>query len=205
MATPTLVYRHAVNPSRGLAASGIVLFKAVLAVPHLVVVGALNGLAQVLAYIGYWMVAITGQMPSGIHQLIEISYRWSTRSFGWLIGYTDLYPPFETHPAYPVDVRMEPNTNPSKGWAIAGILLPVKLLALLPHFIVVSILAIAAVVATWIGYVTVAFTGTFPVGIQDFIAGVMQWGVRLTAFQHGITDEYPKFSLDVSPEATLPG
>jgi len=204
MATPTLVYRHAVNPSRGLAASGIFLIKMLLAVPHLFVVSALSSLTQVLAYIGYWVVALTGQMPGGVYQLIEISYKWNARMFGWLVGYTDLYPPFETHPPYPVDVEMEPNTNPSKGWAVAGLLVVPKFVVLIPHFVVISILAIGALAASWVGYIVVAFTGRFPVGIQDFVAGVMQWGIRVTAFLMGITDEYPKYSLDARPQTTLP-
>ena len=202
MATPSLVYRHAVDPSRGLAATGIFLIKALLALPHLLVVGALSSLTQVLAYIGYWVVALTGTMPSGIYQLIEISFKWNARTYGWLVGYTDLYPPFETHPPYPVDVDMEPNAEPSKGWAIAGILLPVKVLALLPHFVVVSLLAVGAFIATWVGYIVVVFTGRFPVGIQDFVAGTMQWGISVMAFLAGITDEYPKFSLEAAPQAT---
>jgi len=201
MATPTFVYRHAVNPSRGLAATGVFFIKPILALPHLFVVSALSTLTQVLAYIGYWMVAITGTMPSGIYQLIEIAYKWNARTYGWIVGYTDLYPPFETHPAFPTDVTMEPNANPSKGWAIAGILLPVKVLALLPHFIVLAVLAIGAVFATWFGYLAVLFTGSLPVGIQHFVAGFIQWGIRVTAFLMGITDEYPKFSLEASPAA----
>lgn len=201
MATPALVYRHAVNPSRGLAATGIFLIKPILALPHLFVASALSSLTQILAYIGYWMVAITGSMPSGIYQLIEISYKWNARAYGWIVGYTDLYPPFETHPDYPLDVKMEPNANPSKGWAIAGILVFPKFFVLLPHFIALSVVAIGVVFATWFGYFAVLFTGSLPVGIQDFVAGFMQWGIRVTAFLAGITDEYPKFELKASPAA----
>ena len=201
MSQPTFVYRHAVSPSRGLAATGIFLIKPILALPHLLVVGALSSLTQVLAYIGYWTVALTGQMPSGIYQLIEISFKWNARAYGWIVGYTDFYPPFETHPQYATDVQMEPNANPSKGWAVAGILLPVKLLALLPHLLALAIVAIGVVFATWFGYFAVAFTGSFPTGIQEFVAGVMQWGFRVTAFLTGITDEYPKFSLEAKPAA----
>jgi len=47
----------------------------------------------------------------------------------------------------------------------------------------------------------VVFTGALPVGIQDFAAGAMQWTLRVYAFLAGITDEYPKFSLQVTPAA----
>ncbi|MEX1207691.1 MAG: DUF4389 domain-containing protein [Acidimicrobiia bacterium] len=201
MSEPTFMYRHAVNPGKGLAVSGIFLIKAVLAIPHLIVVSALSSLAGVLAYIGFWITAIKGEMPTGIYSLIEIHFKWTARTYGWLIGYTDLYPPFETHPEYPTDVKMEPPTNPNKNWAIAGIILPVKLLALLPHIVALALVSLAAVLATWFGYFAVAFTGALPVGIQDFAAGVGQWNLRVYSFLFGITDEYPKFSLEVQPNA----
>lgn len=199
MTEPIFVYRHAVNPGKGLAVAGILFLKAVLAIPHLIVVGVLANVAIVLAYIGFWIAAIKGEMPTGIYSLIEIYFKWTARTYGWLIGYTDLYPPFETHPVYPTDVKMERPTNPSKNWAIAGIILPVKLLALLPHIVALAFVSLAAVLATWFGYFAVAFTGALPVGIQDFVAGVGQWNLRVYSFLFGVTDEYPKFSLDASP------
>jgi len=49
------------------------------------------------------------------------------------------------------------------------------------------------VVATWFGYVIAFFTGALPKGIQDFIAGAMQWYTRVMAWLLGLTDEYPPF------------
>ena len=199
MSQPTLVYRHAVNPGRGLAATGIFIIKALLALPHLVIIGALQYLGVIAGYIGFFVVAFTGKMPGGLYRFMEIGFKWTARTYGWIIGYTDLYPPFETDPEYPVGVRMEPPANPSKGWAVAGIFF-VKILVLIPHFIALAVVTLAAAVATWFGYFVVVFTKAFPVGIQDFAAGAMQWTLRVYAFLAGITDEYPKFSLQVTPE-----
>ena len=201
MSTPTLAYRHATNPSRGLAASGIIpIIKMLLALPHLVIVEALNTLAFVAAYIGFFVVAFTGQMPGGLFRFIEISMGWSTRTYGWIIGFTDMYPPFETDPEYPVAVHVEKPANPSKGWAVAGIFF-LRFIVLIPHFIVLAFVAIGAIFAVWFGYIVVLFTGSLPVGIQDFAAGTMQWSLRVTGFAFGLTDDYPKFSLQVTPTA----
>ena len=200
MSQPTFVYRHAVSPSRGLAATGAFLIKWVLALPHLIVAGALFNLGFVVAWIGYFVVAFTGRMPSGIYDLVDIAFRWNARTLGYLVGYTDLYPPFETHPSYPVDFESSPNEQPSKGWAIAGIFLA-KIVVLIPHFIVLAIVGVGAFFATWFGYWAVLFTGRLSPGIQDFVAGVIQWNLRVYAFLAGITDEYPKFSLEAKPAA----
>ena len=200
MSQPTFVYRHAVNPSRGLAATGVFFIKWVLALPHLIVAGALTYLGVIVGYIGYFIVAFTGQMPTGIYRLMEIGFKWNARTNGWLIGYTDLYPPFETDPQYPVDLTMEPPSNPSKGWAVAGIFF-VKIIVLIPHFIALAFVILASSLATWFGYWAVLFTGRLPLGIQDFVAGSIQWYTRVYAFLAGIDDAYPKFSLEARPTA----
>ena len=200
MSTPTLTYRHATSPSRGLAATGIVLIKMLLALPHLIIVNALNSLAFIAAYIGFFVVAFTGQMPGGLFRFIEIMMGWTTRTYGWIIGFTDAYPPFEIDPEYPVAVHVEKPATPSKGWAVAGIFF-LRFVVLIPHFVVLAFVGIAGVLAVWFGYIVVLFTGSLPVGIQDFAAGTMQWSLRVTAFAMGLTDDYPPFSLQVTPAA----
>ena len=49
MSKPTLVYRHAEQPGRGLATAGIFLIKALMALPHLIIVGVLQNLAWAVA------------------------------------------------------------------------------------------------------------------------------------------------------------
>jgi hypothetical protein len=193
-------YRFADRPRRGLAVAGIFLVKGILAVPHLLIVNALGSLAGVAAYIGYWVVAITGQLPMGLQGFMAWYLRWYTRIIGWYTGVTDVYPPFEPEPSdYLPDVEPPRNETPSKGWAIAGILLPVKILAALPHLIVVALLAVAVFFGSWIGFLVVAFTGRLPVGLQDLYIGTTQWAVRVMSWIFGLTDEYPPFDLEVHP------
>lgn len=198
MSSPELSYRYAENPKRGLAATGVVLIKLLLAAPHLIIVNALQTLGYIAAYIGYFVVAFTGAMPGGLYRFMEIWFGWSTRAWGWIIGYTDKYPPFEIDPEYPVSVRLSKPETPSKGWAVAGIFF-LKFVVLIPHFIALAFVVLASAIAVWIGYFAVLFTGALPKGIQDFAAGTMQWGLRVSAFLMGITDDYPKFSLQVAP------
>jgi hypothetical protein len=58
---------------------------------------------------------------------------------------------------------------------------------------------IAVVVVTWVGYLVTFFTGRFPAGMQDFIAGTMQWYTRVMCWFLGLTDEYPPFGVAISP------
>lgn len=73
----------------------------------------------------------------------------------------------------------------------------VKWILAVPHYVVLIVLSIIALVLIVIGWFTILFTGNFPRGFHDFIVGVNRWTLRVTAYAFLLTtDEYPPFSLD---------
>ena len=81
--------------SRLLALLAILFFvKAVLLVPHLIVLYFLGLVAFIVAVVGYFAVLFTGKYPRGLFNLILGVIRWQTRANLWLFGLTDRYPPF---------------------------------------------------------------------------------------------------------------
>jgi hypothetical protein len=200
MSQVRILYRRNEAPRRGLAATGVFFVKWILAIPHLAIIWALQALAQVLVYVGYWIVALTGAFPRGLLALIDLAFHWSARTWGWISGIADDYPPFEAEaPEYPVGLELPRPDDPSRGWAVAGIFVFPKLLALIPHAFVLIFVGLAAAVAMWVGYLVAMFTGRLPAGIQDFLASTIQWNARLYAWLAGLTDEYPPFRLDAMP------
>ena len=70
-----------------------------------------------------------------------------------------------------------------------------------PHFFVLIFIWIAAffgVIAAWFA---ILFTGRYPPGIFNFLAGTIRWGNRVNGFTWLMTEKYPPFSLD---EAAYP-
>jgi hypothetical protein len=201
MAQAAIVYRHNTQPRRGLALAGVIFcVKAILLIPQLILLDAIQGLAMAAGYIGFWIVAFTGRTPTGLHHFITLWLRWGARAYGWLAGITDQYPPFEADPqGFPVEAVTPTNDRPSKGWAVAGLLVIPKGICLIPHLFLLFFMMIAVVVVTWVGYLVTFFTGRFPAGMQDFIAGTMQWYTRVMCWFLGLTDEYPPFGVAISP------
>jgi hypothetical protein len=185
------------QPSRGLAVAGIVfLVKLLLLIPHFIVLWALGIGFAVLTWVGYWIVAITGVYPPWLHDFVSGYLRWLARVGAWAFGLVDAYPPFTFEAGgYPADVQTVPNANPNRGLAVAGIFWFVKPLLLLPHAIVLGFLYIGAGIAAYVGYWIVAITGQLPEGLQTFFGGVLRWQTRIYAWQAGIVDQYPPFSL----------
>jgi len=193
-----IVYSHNTEPKRGLAAAGIFFIKAIMAIPHLLIVSALSTLAFNTSYLGYWVVAFTGKLPGTFQDFGAWYLRWTTRTFGWYLGNEDAYPPFEIDAEYSIDLKAPRNDSPSKGWSIAGIFF-LKYIAAIPHFIVLGILLFVALMIAWVGFIITLFTGRLPIGIQDFAAGVLQWEARVLAWIFGMTDTYPPFALKAEP------
>ncbi|MFH1140494.1 MAG: DUF4389 domain-containing protein [Chloroflexota bacterium] len=81
--------------SRPLALLGLLFWpKAVLLVPHIVLLFFLNIAVFIAVVIGYVVVLFTGKYPRGMFDLVVGVTRWQTRMTLWLSGTTDKYPPF---------------------------------------------------------------------------------------------------------------
>jgi hypothetical protein len=73
----------------------------------------------------------------------------------------------------------------------------VKWFLAIPHYIVLAFLSVAAVVSVIIAWFAILFTGKYPVGLFNFVTGVLRWSLRVSAYAFLlITDEYPPFSLE---------
>jgi len=72
----------------------------------------------------------------------------------------------------------------------------VKWFLAIPHYIVLFFLWIAAFVVIVIAWFAILFTGRYPRGAFDFVAGVIRWTNRVAAYAFVlVTDRYPPFSL----------
>jgi hypothetical protein len=72
----------------------------------------------------------------------------------------------------------------------------VKWFLAIPHYIVLFFLWIGVIVTVVIAWFAILFTGRYPRGLFDFVAGVIRWQNRVTSYAYIlVTDRYPPFSL----------
>src|SRR5207237_4149212 len=71
-----------------------------------------------------------------------------------------------------------------------------KWLLAIPHYIVLILLTLAAILCVIFAWFAILFTGRYPRGLFDFVLGVGRWANRVTAYAFVlVTDEYPPFRL----------
>jgi hypothetical protein len=76
----------------------------------------------------------------------------------------------------------------------------VKWLLAIPHYIVLFVLILAAIVAVVIAWFAILITGRYPRPLFDFVVGVGRWSLRVGAYAFLlVTDRYPPFSLKEGP------
>ncbi|MGE0056904.1 MAG: DUF4389 domain-containing protein [Dehalococcoidia bacterium] len=167
----------------------------ILAIPHLVVLYFLGLAALVVGFIADFAILFTGSYPQGMFNFVLGIQRWNVNISAYIFGLRDEYPPFTTDAGrYPVtyDVEYPTGLNRILNFPIFGIY--IKLLLLIPHFVVLLFVYLAVYVVWFIAQFAILFTGSYPEGMHRFSVGVLRWNQRLQIYLASMTDKYPPFS-----------
>jgi hypothetical protein len=169
----------------------------ILAIPHYVVLYALNIVSEVVGLVSWFAILFTGKLPEGLAGVQCMCQRYMER-VGAYVGFLhEDYPPFSfaTTAADPGDTRMRVDYQP----ALEGrnrLTVFFRFLLILPHAFLLLVIYIGALFCYLIAGFAVLFTGRWPEGLRTFVLGVFRWTVRANAYFWLLTDEYPPFSLD---------
>lgn len=93
-------------------------------------------------------------------------------------------------PGYPLRFDVE---YPER---LSRLLIFVKWLLAIPHFIVLYFLGIIAELFLLIAFFAILFTKKYPRGLFDFVVNVYRWNANAVAYTALMRDEYPPFSWD---------
>jgi hypothetical protein len=70
----------------------VTLFRLLLALPALLLAGALGGALFAVAVLGWWYALFTGRMPAGLRDLGAACIRYSSQTSAYLALLTERYP-----------------------------------------------------------------------------------------------------------------
>ena len=118
--------------------------------------------------------------------------KFGTRVGAYIGLLTDVYPSTDEEQSVHIEIPYpDVPKDLSRGLPL------VKWFLAIPHYIVLAVLGIAAIVCVVIAWFAILFTGRYPKGLFDFVVGVSRWGLRVAAYAFLLTtDRYPLFSLD---------
>ncbi len=168
----------------------------VLYIPHAVILYGLQMLSQ-LVFLVYWlMLVFTGKLHPGMYGVMVMYERYNTRAGGFLVGFSETYPPFDF-----TTVTADDNAYPQVRLNLPGVPESVprsaafNVLKAIPHYFVLLFYVVGAAAVAVAGWFAVLFTGAWPAGMRAFLVRVSNFQFRIWTYVVMVENDYPPFGL----------
>jgi Domain of unknown function (DUF4389) len=183
-----------------------VLFRGLLAVPALMVEGALGGFAThgrysaglivIVAVLGWFVSLARTQMPRGLRDAGAYALSYSVQLSAYLLLLTDRYPdsdPLTAIPDLPArtdPIRLECRDDLRR----SRLTVFFRLLLALPHVIWLALWAVVAVLAAIASWVATLVSGQPPAALQRFLSAFVRYSAHVSAYLYLIANPFPGFT-----------
>jgi Domain of unknown function (DUF4389) len=163
-----------------------VLIRALMVIPHIVVLWALAIAAYVVVIIGWFGALFTGRLPGFAADFLTGFVRWQARVFGYAILLTDVYPPFTLEDAdYPIRVAVRPGR-------LNRLAVLFRFFLLIPAWIVASVVSYGAfTLVQFVSWLIVLISGQMPDALYQALAAALRYQLRVSGFTFMLTSAYP--------------
>ena len=150
-----------------------------------------GGIASGLAVATMLMILFRQRYPRWWFDFVLELNRFSTRVGAYFALLTDQYPSTVDEQSVHLEIDYPDVEQDLNRW------LPlVKWFLAIPHIIVLIVLSLVAILAIFLAWFAILFTGRYPRGLFDYVVGVARWWLRVEAYATLlVTDRYPPFSL----------
>lgn len=162
----------------------------IYAIPHLIVAGIWQYLAQILTLLQWFVVLFTGKRNQGMWNLQNQFLMYYGRVTAYVdLLYDDPYPPFGTDAGtVPVHQSLVFEEQANR------LTCALRFLWIIPAAIIACIVSIGSTVLIIVSWFAILFTGKQSQGMYDFIKRVARFYLNVQAYGYLMTDTYPKFS-----------
>lgn len=170
-----------------------IFIKWLFAIPQLIVVYLLTIVAEILTFLAWFAVLITGRYPKSFFEFTSGALRWQANVYAYLWLLRDEYPPFSWEPGeYPLTLTIPPAERQSR------FRLFIRIFAVVPNLIALEFVLFAAFFTTFIAWWAILFTARYPRALFRFAVGALRWHERMMAYLLLLRDEYPPYSVKAS-------
>jgi hypothetical protein len=179
----------------GIPFVGLII-RAILVIPQIIVLWILAILIGFLFLISWIPILINGRQAGFIYTIMGGYLRLSTRVNLYVALITGRYPPFGPGGEHTIDVTFDESERQNRLWGIPLVGVWVRLIILIPHYIVLTLIGIIVAFMFLVSWAPVLFMGRQADVIVQWIGGFYRWAVRVGAYSLLLTGKYPPFRLD---------
>ena len=178
----------------GIPFLGIIV-RWILVIPQFILLFFLGIGMTLVALLGWIPVLINGRQAAWVYAITEAYFTVSARTSMYVALATGTYPGFGWTGEHPVSVSVDRSESQNQLWGIPFVGIFVRWILLIPHFIVVWVLAIVLGFLFLVNWIPVLVNGRQATSIVNFTGGFYRWTLRVWAYALLITGRYPPFSL----------
>jgi hypothetical protein len=178
-----------------------VLFRLLLAIPHLVWLALWSIAAWTVGFAAWLAVVIEAKVPAILHDFLAAYVRYATHVNAYVFLAARRYPGFRGQPGYEVDVEIDPPARQSR-WS-GGLRLVVALPALVLAAVLAGGLGVgagiplvafaggAAGTAAFLAWFAGLAIGRIPRGLRDLAVYGIGYGAQASGYAFLLTGRYP--------------
>jgi hypothetical protein len=165
-----------------------VFFRAILAIPHFVVLALYGVVAYVVVIVNWFATLFAGQSPEGLHNFLARFLRYATHVSAYYHLLANPFPPFGGGDAYPVDLEIDPPQPQSRLTVLFRVILVIP--AAILNYVLTAVLGIIG----FLGWFVCLFTARMPEGMRNLGAFCLRYSSQTSGYYMLLTQRYPSLS-----------
>jgi hypothetical protein len=155
-----------------------------------------GGVLTVAAVLAWFASLVRGRCPVGLRDLAVYALGYAAETAGYALWLTGRYPssdpalaePLPELPEHPVRIVVDDELRRSR------LTVFFRLLLAIPHFIWITLWAIAVVLAAFLAWILALAVGHLPSWLHRFIAAYVRYATHLYAFVYIVGSKFPGFT-----------
>jgi hypothetical protein len=166
-------------------------FRLILMIPIVIMAILVSWSAGLLSLATLLMILFRKKYPRWWFDFNLELLRFSTRVNAYVLLLRDEYPSTDDDQAVSLEI-----SYPDAESQLNRFMPLIKWFLAIPHYVVIYVLSICALVVMVIAWFAILIVGRYPPGLFNFSVGVMRWETRVNAYMVLLTtDRYPPFRL----------
>jgi hypothetical protein len=167
---------------------GTTAIRLILAIPHLIIYGVWQRVAQLAAVVQWFICVFTGKRNKSIWDFTYSSEAYGSRVNSYAGLLHDVWPPFfNEQGAVPSRYSLEYDESVNR------LTVGLRIIWAIPALILLILIGIAAIIVAIVSWFTILITGKHPRGMFDFLLKFQKYAVQVQAYSLLLTDTYPKY------------
>ena len=171
-----------------------VLFRILLAIPHLVWLTLWGYVVYLAAFIGWICALVIGRLPAPLHRFIAAHVRYAAQVYAYVTLVANPFPGF-VGDRYPLMIAIDPPVRQRR------LVTLFRLLLALPALLIALMLGYLLFVIAFLGWFAALATGRMPLGLRNAGAAAIRYSAQTYAYVFLLSSQYPHSSPSLGARA----